>query len=410
MPAASVAAWDEPAADAIETESNESSGNWHEAAEDAEPFGADDQDNPFGDSPSAASPFEAARGWGNESNSGEASVDEQDEQAEESAKAEEPSNPWSVKSQEGSAWATESHGEASETPQEEYESNGEQSPFAAEVEPAPAEESVSAPEPKPQPTSFIERYAHMFADESASEPSAVAPSPSFGNKFEAPKPRSEAGAFNTRKSDPLAGDQEESVEQYMAKLLQRVRGGSFSVAAEAAAIGAKPVATTTQQERSESTPVADSANAVEAAAADEQESTEDATEDAKEVAVNWEAIARRGAASDPASDLNALRALANDSARRAISHHQSHKHRRNAVTKVIVSTLAGMTSLWLMLLAPSWTDLQFIAACVSLVIAAYWAGDTFCAMLKAFRAASYDGPDEGEHALPIDTDGRLKSV
>ena len=131
----------------------------------------------------------------------------------------------------------------------------------------------------------------------------------------------------------------------------------------------------------------------------------DEEEEVKEVAVNWEAIARRAAAA-PTTNLGALRALANESARRAISRHELKKHRRDAVTKVIVSTLAGMTSLWLMLEAPSWRDLQFITACLSLIVAAYWAGEAFRAMLET-RAAAYAGPeDDAEPAanalLPID--------
>jgi hypothetical protein len=132
----------------------------------------------------------------------------------------------------------------------------------------------------------------------------------------------------------------------------------------------------------------------------------DDEESVEEVAVNWEAIARRAAAA-PKTNLGALRALANESARRAISRHESKKHRRDAVTKVIVSTLAGMTSLWLMLDAPSWRDLQFITACLSFIVAAYWAGEAFRAMLET-RAAAYDGPsaDDAEPlaaaGLPID--------
>jgi hypothetical protein len=129
-----------------------------------------------------------------------------------------------------------------------------------------------------------------------------------------------------------------------------------------------------------------------------------------EVPVNWEALARRAAA--PTTDLGALRALANETARSAISRHGLKKHRRDAVTKVIVSSLAGIASLWLMLDAANWLDLQFIAACVALIVAAYWAGEAGRATLESFRAAAYDGPS-AEHegiesrasaALPIDVE------
>jgi hypothetical protein len=134
-------------------------------------------------------------------------------------------------------------------------------------------------------------------------------------------------------------------------------------------------------------------------------------EEAAQAMVDWEAIARRAVAAGPTANLDALRALANESARRAISRHELKKHRRDAATKVIVSLLAGMTSVWLMLEAPNWRDIQFIVACGSLIMAAYWAGEACRAMLESLRAAAYDGPSR-EHAvtskdgsaLPIDVE------
>lgn len=128
--------------------------------------------------------------------------------------------------------------------------------------------------------------------------------------------------------------------------------------------------------------------------------------------MDWEAIARRAAAAAPKADMGALRALANETARRAIGRHELKKHRRDAMTKVIVSSLAGMTSLWLMLDSPSWLDVQFLTACVSLVAAAYWAGGTFKELLESMRAAAYDGPEKlqngadstAQPALPIDVE------
>ena len=89
----------------------------------------------------------------------------------------------------------------------------------------------------------------------------------------------------------------------------------------------------------------------------------------------------------------ALRALANETARRAIGVHATKKHRRDAVSRFIVASLAGMTSLWLMLLRTDWRDLQFVSACVSLLIAAYWAGQTYRTLLDLARAGAYDDSD-----------------
>jgi len=68
-----------------------------------------------------------------------------------------------------------------------------------------------------------------------------------------------------------------------------------------------------------------------------------------------------------------------------------------------------MTSLWLMLEAANWRDLQFIAACVSLIVAAYWAGEALRALLESRRAAEHDRPEGTGHSsysgsLPIDVD------
>ena len=93
-------------------------------------------------------------------------------------------------------------------------------------------------------------------------------------------------------------------------------------------------------------------------------------------------------------DLEALRALANESARRAISTHAHRKHRKTAVTKVIVATLAGVTSLWLMLQSPDWRDPQFMTACVLMLVAAYWAGETYQALLDSLRDAAYGGTED----------------
>ena len=123
-------------------------------------------------------------------------------------------------------------------------------------------------------------------------------------------------------------------------------------------------------------------------------------------------VRRKSVTMERPANLEAFRALANESARRAISTHAHHKHRRDAITKAIVATLAGMTSLFVMLEAPSWLDMQFITAGVTLLIAAYWAGQAFGTRAQSLRAAAYDGPEEllenlidpFRPALPIDVE------
>jgi hypothetical protein len=207
-------------------------------------------------------------------------------------------------------------------------------------------------------------------------------------------------------------NEEESIEQYMAKLMQRVRGESPTnevIPSAAAQRSARPASINVPAPGNTSANTArSSTDSVDSEAHDPTSGDASSTE----AIVDWEAIARRAAAAAPKADMGALRALANETARRAIGRHELKKHRRDAMTKVIVSSLAGMTSLWLMLDSPSWLDVQFLTACVSLVAAAYWAGGTFKELLESMRAAAYDGPEKlqndtdstAQPALPIDVE------
>src|SRR5262249_23260103 len=126
-------------------------------------------------------------------------------------------------------------------------------------------------------------------------------------------------------------DEEESIEQYMAKLLQRVRGDAEPSTTFIPARSVPLNAPTSEAAETES----ELLPAVVVLYEEPQP-------------VTREAVKRKPLAQETAADLGALRALANETARRAISQSELRKHRRNAVTKVIVSTLAGVTSLWLM--------------------------------------------------------------
>jgi hypothetical protein len=201
---------------------------------------------------------------------------------------------------------------------------------------------------------------------------------------------------------PAASDgDEESIEQYMSKLLQRVRGQTGGLSAtKAQQTAAEPNGPLDYQQIQPEEPTASAA---------EEPNPSIAT---KFTWANFDAARLKSQTAAPKTDLEALRALANESARRAISRHALRKHRRNALTKAIVSTLAGMTSLLLILESPNWRSLYFITACVSLLVAAYWAGQTYRALLGAFREKADDeiegGADEPvaglQSPLPIDID------
>jgi predicted nucleic acid-binding Zn-ribbon protein len=277
---------------------------------------------------------------------------------------------------------------------------------AEPIEPEAA--AVSETEPvgvdRPQSTSFIERYSHMFADDRA--PVDVSTSPLGGSSpvsEDRRQPIQSAGpAAQSATSRPASADEEDSIEQYMAKLLQRVRGEG-----QASPASPTPHGPTTSQPLSgplgyepsplqfASTPTASLELPRPSGSGENSEST---TGDARR---------RKPSAPVPQTDLEALRALANESARRAISRHSLRKYRRNAVTKVIVSALAGMTSLWLMLEAPTWTHWQFLGACLSMAVAAFWACETFRTLMESFRIAATDETDEEIREISAELQARL---
>jgi hypothetical protein len=248
--------------------------------------------------------------------------------------------------------------------------------------------------------SFIEQYGYMFADDDVSEtePKAVAhPAASHGNTDSdaiSRNPQSMGSGQPFVDTPPsTTSEEEESIEQYMSKLLQRVRGdrpdsgGSQSAAvpthSQVSALGFPPSSGNSSATLSPSAQSTGTPNESPRVGANGDWLT-----------TSLGTVRRKAPIVEQPADLQRLRAVANESARRAISTHGLRVHRRNAITKVIVSTLAGMTSLLMMLSAPHWQDLQFITACVALIVAAYWAGQTYAELIDAFRAAVYDGPED----------------
>jgi hypothetical protein len=246
----------------------------------------------------------------------------------------------------------------------------------------------------PPAKSFIEQYGHLFAEDggeaepsSDSSPAVVATSTSDSNSI-VRKPQNMGPIAEGGGTTAIANEEEESIEQYMSKLLQRVRGDQPQVGSTQALASTSPLGFPTGTTRSTpnvgatTKPTATTGELPGAAAKGDWLTTSLGT------------VRRKAPMVEQPANLEALRALANETARRAISTHGLRIHRRNATTKVIVSMLAGMTSLWMMLDAGDWRNLQFMTACVALVAAAYWAGQTFCELLETFRAATYDGPED----------------
>jgi chromosome segregation ATPase len=258
----------------------------------------------------------------------------------------------------------------------------------------------SALAPKSEQASFIDRYSHLFADEDNTEVEKAARPNDL-----VPEVQREVAA---RKSvvgslEPRGNDEDESIEQYMAKLLQRVRG-------EAAVEFADSPPSLQMPLNDPSSNVAEQTSLVNGTTLEDEVASDD---DSAEVAAEPAQIVRRKPVPMPAADLDALRALANETARRAITRHDLKTFRRKAVSKVIVAALAASTSVWLMLASPDWRHWQFFTACGTLLVAAYWLADSYRAFASLRKVGSYErsvarsqGIETfGAPALPIDVEG-----
>jgi hypothetical protein len=370
--------------------------------------GAECEANPFADSPASKAP-EVEFAWGQESAQAEwpVSPDEADEPNLAACERSAPAIMDNAESDEldqncvtspasvpQDAWGLSTHAVDSAKAQ------------PSSVEPASELPRVVENASSAQTTSYIERYSHMFAEENVPQDRPLT-APVERQQQQSPreiqKPRT-VGIVRSGTSSAAPGgeDEEESIEQYMAKLLQRVRGDS-----------APAQASIPEPQTTRNMPISAPMGFGEAPLQCGQVGTGDTLSPGSgplETIARFDSNRPKLSLPSQQTDLEALRALANESARRAISRHALRKHRRNALTKVIVSTLAGVTSLWMMLEAGKWLSLQFITACVAMLVAAYWGGETFRTLLESFKVAAYDEADEEieelsaqlQSPLPID--------
>jgi hypothetical protein len=124
-----------------------------------------------------------------------------------------------------------------------------------------------------------------------------------------------------------------------------------------------------------------------------------------------EELKSKVAAPEFASDLVAMRALANQSTRHAIGVHAAGKLRRAAVTRFIIAVLAGAVGLYSMIDSPGMESVQFYAAFAALVVSVYWWHLTFEALVQAVRLGAFEAYDtqskrggKSKSPLPIDVE------
>ena len=231
--------------------------------------------------------------------------------------------------------------------------------------------------PHQEQASFIDRYAHLLpADDAATEPPTAAPQSPV-----------------VAEAAPAASDNEESVEQYMAKLMGRMRGAASGRSE------ADEVAANTSTLLAPGNAAVD-VGAIAEVAAPNQEPITDIEEMRSKVNV-----------SELASDRLAMRALANQSARHAIGVHTARTLRRKARTRFIVALLGASAGLYLLLDAPGWNSLQFAGGCVAAFAAIYWGKLTLGSLIKGIQVGAFEDIDEDvdpvkslHPPLPIDVE------
>lgn len=238
---------------------------------------------------------------------------------------------------------------------------------------APPAKSVAEPE------SFFDKFPHLLKqEEPASE--AATPSSPVGVSYEVPI---ESPPVESPRSS--GGDDDDSIESYMNRLLQRVRGETSSSKAAVAPMPAPR--SVTLEDLPDEVSVA----------------PEQAPQTPARPVSNLDDI-KAAPAPERSHNMAALRDLANQSARGAIQTSNRRQHRESAKSKLTVSLFGIICGIVVMKLSPSYTSPEFIGGLVPLFAGLVWGGFTTVLLLRTIRDGSSDAtepePDDGR--LPPD--------
>jgi chromosome segregation ATPase len=232
-----------------------------------------------------------------------------------------------------------------------------------------------------KPASFIDQYSHIF-DEAGDAP-ALEPS-------RAVKPSQDSHLDH--------GDDSEALEAYMANMMRRVRGESSSEAITPPLSKAAEEPEVSQF----SNPVA-RMNTLTKRVSAVPEPTEPA-----EGLIDLSEL--KGTSQKPPlpTSLSAMRELANISARQAIAKHRKRRHFEGALSKLLVSGIAGATAAYMLLTADKFTSPYFMAGCGVAIVSGYWGFKLLGILLEMIRDGINDEHlpaelDDSETALPIDS-------
>jgi hypothetical protein len=191
------------------------------------------------------------------------------------------------------------------------------------------------PAPAFSTPSFIDKYRHLLETDDAPDQPAVAPKgsrPVIDDEFLSPA-KAETGLSPADESDDV-------LEAYMANMMRRMRSTSpsYESSQAAASVNESLLASSGPSQRVESPAPA---------------------EFVPEEPFNIEDMKNATRKTPLASDLSALREMANTSARTAIAKHNQKQIRESAVTKVAIALTAAAASAYIMTSAPAIDAWQF---------------------------------------------------
>lgn len=216
--------------------------------------------------------------------------------------------------------------------------------------PAPAASGAGFP-------SFIERYAHLLEEDASPEP--IAP-PVFVAAQPAP--------LNDTNED-------ESIDDYMERLMMRMRGEASSPTVERAiSRGGSPTPAAPAR------PQAAKPQVTMPMTAEELAPNED-------LLTSLDDMRRSGPTPESATDMTALRALANQNARHNIGVANVRQHKEFAFVKFGISLMVVGAGAVLALMAPDLLGVQMIASCTAMLVAGFYAGRTARLLKEAVKTA-----------------------
>jgi hypothetical protein len=217
---------------------------------------------------------------------------------------------------------------------------------AASADPSSSLKTEEAPQAEYQATSFIDKYRHLLEGdgEAATGRGRTAGQSLLDEEYLSPK---KAVTCATP-----ADESDEALEAYMANMMRRVRSNGSSYSS-----GPADQAPPAVQTISGSAPYARAS----LPSLDEYQPAAMESATPAEPTMDFETLLQSVRKPAPATDLAALREIANNSARTAIASHIQRRSHESAMSKIVVALTATCSSAYLMASAPGTDTLMFWA-------------------------------------------------